>query len=233
MEDLERKFKSLKLALQQNEPERAERLQQTLNKAKELLIQKRMGDITQAARPGAARHGHRRPEGAAGRYPRAAGAAARRKERQRQGPRGIRAAEPVEERDREHHSAGAGREARERPASPTRKRRWPTWQAKIKALEAVIAAAEGNHRRHASGPRRGHSGSGQDRRATRQALAQKAEAIANQIAKEAGDEKGPFEAKPRSRCGGEGRSRRTPKPGEGSRRRRLQGRRRRRRVEGQ
>src|SRR5262245_29499423 len=46
MEDLERKFKSLKLALQQNEPERAERLQQTLNKAKELLIQKRMGDVT-------------------------------------------------------------------------------------------------------------------------------------------------------------------------------------------
>jgi hypothetical protein len=46
MEDLERKFKSLKLALQQNEPERAERLQLTLNKAKELLIQRRMGDIT-------------------------------------------------------------------------------------------------------------------------------------------------------------------------------------------
>jgi len=46
MEDLERKFKTLKLALQQTEPERAERLQQTLNKAKELLIQKRMGDIS-------------------------------------------------------------------------------------------------------------------------------------------------------------------------------------------
>src|SRR5438034_7835117 len=46
MEDLERKFKSLKLALQQNEPERAERLQLTLNRAKELLIQKRMTDIT-------------------------------------------------------------------------------------------------------------------------------------------------------------------------------------------
>src|SRR5436190_21956461 len=46
MEDLERKFKSLKLALQQNEPERADRLQQTLNRAKELLIQKRMGDVT-------------------------------------------------------------------------------------------------------------------------------------------------------------------------------------------
>src|SRR5262245_61597838 len=46
MEDLERKFKGLKLALQQNEPERAERLQQTLNRAKELLIQKRMGDVT-------------------------------------------------------------------------------------------------------------------------------------------------------------------------------------------
>ena len=49
MEDLERKFKSLKLALQQTEPERAERLQQTLNKAKELLIQRRMADIIKSS----------------------------------------------------------------------------------------------------------------------------------------------------------------------------------------
>lgn len=46
MEDLDRKFKSLQLGLQQTEPERAERLKQTLDKAKEMLVQKRMGDIT-------------------------------------------------------------------------------------------------------------------------------------------------------------------------------------------
>lgn len=46
IEDLERKFKSLKLAIQEKEPERAERLQQALNKSKELLLEKRMDDIT-------------------------------------------------------------------------------------------------------------------------------------------------------------------------------------------
>jgi hypothetical protein len=46
MADLEQKFKGLKLALLQTEPQRAERLQQTLNRAKELLIQKRMTDVT-------------------------------------------------------------------------------------------------------------------------------------------------------------------------------------------
>src|SRR5262245_11146463 len=45
MDDLQEKFKSLKLALQQNEPQQAERLQLALNRAKELLIQKRMGDV--------------------------------------------------------------------------------------------------------------------------------------------------------------------------------------------
>ena len=46
VEDLERKFKSLKLAIQEKEPERAERLQQALNKAKELLLEKRMDEVT-------------------------------------------------------------------------------------------------------------------------------------------------------------------------------------------
>ena len=46
MEDLDRKFQALQRAIGEKEPERAERLKITLDKAKELLIQKRMGDIT-------------------------------------------------------------------------------------------------------------------------------------------------------------------------------------------
>jgi hypothetical protein len=46
VEELEQKFKTVKLAIQQKEPERAERLQQALNKAKELLLEKRMADVT-------------------------------------------------------------------------------------------------------------------------------------------------------------------------------------------
>src|SRR5262245_17215369 len=46
MVDLEQKFKSLKLALQESEPDQAEKLQQALNRAKELLLQRRMADIT-------------------------------------------------------------------------------------------------------------------------------------------------------------------------------------------
>src|SRR5687767_5868964 len=46
MEDLDRKFKSLQIALNKTEPDRAERLKTTLDKAKEMLVQKRMGDIT-------------------------------------------------------------------------------------------------------------------------------------------------------------------------------------------
>src|SRR5688500_18663134 len=46
MEDLDRKFKTLQLALQQTEPERAKRLKETLDKAKEMLVQKRMSDVT-------------------------------------------------------------------------------------------------------------------------------------------------------------------------------------------
>src|SRR5687768_17131069 len=46
MEDLERKFRTLRHAIQENEPDRAKRLEETYNKAKELLIQQRMGEIT-------------------------------------------------------------------------------------------------------------------------------------------------------------------------------------------
>lgn len=45
MADVERKLITLKLALQATEPERAERLQQALNRAKELLLQKRMAEM--------------------------------------------------------------------------------------------------------------------------------------------------------------------------------------------
>jgi len=45
MNELQEKFKSLKPALQRNEPQQAERLQLALNTAKGLLIQKRMDDV--------------------------------------------------------------------------------------------------------------------------------------------------------------------------------------------
>ena len=47
MMDIERKFTSLSEQLREQEPERAKRLVQALQKAKELLIQKRLGDITE------------------------------------------------------------------------------------------------------------------------------------------------------------------------------------------
>jgi len=46
VQELEEKFKSLKSIIQEKEPERAQRLQQALNKAKELLLEKRMADVT-------------------------------------------------------------------------------------------------------------------------------------------------------------------------------------------
>jgi hypothetical protein len=46
VQELEEKFISLKLAIQDKEPDRAERLQQALNKAKELLLQKRTIDVS-------------------------------------------------------------------------------------------------------------------------------------------------------------------------------------------
>jgi len=46
MEDVERKFKELSQTLQEAEPERAKRLIETLHQSKEMLIQKRMSEIT-------------------------------------------------------------------------------------------------------------------------------------------------------------------------------------------
>jgi uncharacterized low-complexity protein len=46
MEDLERKFRSLQQAIGESEPERAQKLKETYEKAKEMLLQQRMGDIT-------------------------------------------------------------------------------------------------------------------------------------------------------------------------------------------
>ncbi len=46
MEDLERKFRTLQQAIGESEPERAQKLKETYEKAKEMLLQQRMGDIT-------------------------------------------------------------------------------------------------------------------------------------------------------------------------------------------
>lgn len=45
VDELERKFVALKLSLSQTEPQRAERLQEALNRAKEMLLQKRMSEV--------------------------------------------------------------------------------------------------------------------------------------------------------------------------------------------
>jgi hypothetical protein len=46
LQDLDRRFKTLILSIREKEPERAERLQQTLNRTKELLLEKRMTEVT-------------------------------------------------------------------------------------------------------------------------------------------------------------------------------------------
>ena len=47
LDDLERKFKSLSLSLQETEPERAKRLDEALQEARRLLLSERMGKITE------------------------------------------------------------------------------------------------------------------------------------------------------------------------------------------
>ena len=62
MEELERKFRTLRQAIEKNEPDRAKRLEETYNKAKELLIQQRMGEITKLLDQARARHRASRAE---------------------------------------------------------------------------------------------------------------------------------------------------------------------------
>ena len=207
MEDLERKFKTPQPVLAEDRARAGRAAAADAQQGQGAAHSEADGRHHEAARPDAARYGHRRPEGAAGRHSRAAGAVARREERQRQGPRGIRAAQPVEEADREHHPGRSrARSARATAGQQGQDARRPGGE------DQGARGGDRRARRKSSPPRkrpapkafRVWARSPSDQGAARQ----KTEAIANQIAKEAGDEKGPFEAaKPAAKPTGE------PKPG--------------------
>ena len=194
MEDLERKFKSLKLALQQNEPERAERLQQTLNKAKELLIQKRMSDVTKLldqANLDTANDGQK-----------ALLADIRvllellldeKSDKDKIREEFERLSQWKQ--DIENLIKSERGEKRETDKLSNKERTQAALEAKIKALEGVIAKEKEVIAATQASRAEGIQGLGKiagDQEAARK----QAEAIANQIAKEGGDEKGPYEDKP-------------------------------------
>jgi len=194
MEELERKFRTLRQSIEKNEPDRAKRLEETYNKAKELLIQQRMGDITKLldqARLDTATDG------------------------QKAILADIRTLLEIlldEKSDREKAREEFERlsqwkkeienlitqergEKRESDKVANKDKTLADMQAKIKALEQAIAAQKEVIAATEAARADGIQGLGKI--APQQAeTRQKAESIANQIAKEAGDEKGPFEAKP-------------------------------------
>lgn len=192
MEDLERKFKSLQVALGQTEPERAKKLKETLEKAKEMLIQKRMSDITQLLDKSQL-------------------------ETATDGQKAIladirallellldeksdkdKAREEFErlsewKKQIEKIITQERGEKRESDRLSDKDKTLADMQARIKALEAVIKSQKEVIAATEAARSEGIQGLGKI--ATEQQSArQKAEAIANQIAKEAGDENGPFEA---------------------------------------
>jgi hypothetical protein len=193
MEELERKFRTLRQSIEKNEPDRAKRLEETYNKAKELLIQQRMGDITKLldqARLDTATDG------------------------QKAILADIRTLLEIlldEKSDREKAREEFERlsqwkkeienlislergEKRESDKVANKERTLADMQARIQALERAIAAQKEVIAATEAARADGIQGLGKI--APQQADArQKAESIANQIAKDAGDEKGPFEPK--------------------------------------
>ncbi len=193
MEELERKFRTLRQSIEKNEPDRAKRLEETYNKAKELLIQQRMGDITKLldqARLDTATDG------------------------QKAILADIRTLLEIlldEKSDREKAREEFERlsqwkkeienlinqergEKRESDKVANKEQTLADIQARIQALERAIAAQKEVIAATEAARADGIQGLGKI--APQQADArQKAESIANQIAKEAGDEKGPFEPK--------------------------------------
>jgi hypothetical protein len=194
MEDLERKFKSLKLALQQTEPERAERLQQTLNKAKELLIQKRMSDVTRLL--------DQAQLDSAGDGQKALLADIRallallldeKSDRDKAREEFERLSQWKKEIERLIRAERG--EKRESDRVANKERTLADMDAKIKALEALIREEKAIVDSTQTARTEGIQGLGKIAEA-QQSTRQKTEGLANQIAKEAGDERGPFEPKP-------------------------------------
>ena len=162
MEELERKFRTLRQSIEKNEPDRAKRLEETYNKAKELLIQQRMGDITKLldqARLDTATDGQK-----------AILADIRtlleilldeKSDREK-------AREEFErlsqwKKEIENLISQERGEKRESDKVANKEKTLADMQARIQALEAGNCRPEGSDRGHRSGPSRRHSGARQDR----------------------------------------------------------------------
>jgi hypothetical protein len=194
MEDLERKFRTLRQSIEKNEPDRAKRLEETYNKAKELLIQQRMGDITKLldqARLDTATDGQK-----------AILADIRtlleilldeKSDREK-------AREEFErlsqwKKDIENLISQERGEKRQSDKVADKEKSLADLQAKIQALEQAIAAQKGVITATDAARTEGIQGLGKIT-GQQAAAREKAEAVANQIAKDAGDAKGPFEPEP-------------------------------------
>jgi hypothetical protein len=192
MEDLERKFRSLRQSLEQTEPDRAKRLEETYNKAKELLIQQRMGDITKLldqARLDTATDGQRAILTDIRTLLELLLNEKSDKDKARE------EFERLSEwkKQIENILSQEKGEKLESDKVANKDKTQADLQAKIQALEKAIAEQKGVIAATESARTEGIQGLGKI--AGQQSdVRQKAEDIANQIAKEAGDEKGPFEA---------------------------------------
>src|SRR5262245_30699662 len=194
MEDLDRKFKSLQLALQQTEPERAERLKTTLDKAKEMLVQKRMGDITKLlddAKLDSASDSQKALLADIRTLLELLLDEKSDKDKIRE------EFERLSEwkRDIENIIQQERGEKRETDRLTNKEKTMADLQAKLKALEEAIAQQKGVIAATEAARAEGIQGLGKAAEGQAQAR-QTAEKIANQIAKEAGDEKPPFDVNP-------------------------------------
>lgn len=199
MEDLDRKFQALARGLQETEPDRAKRLKETLDKAKEMLVQKRMGDITRLL-------DQARLDNASDSQ-KALLADIRtllellldeKSDRDKIREEFERLSEW--KREIENILQQERGEKRESDRLANKEKTLADLQAKLKALEAaiqkqkdVIAATEAARAEGIQGLGKVTEGQAEAR--------QKAETVANQIAKEAGDAKPPYDSKPK---GGQG-----------------------------
>lgn len=194
MEELERKFRTLRQSIEKNEPDRAKRLEETYNKAKELLIQQRMGDITKLldqARLDTATDGQK-----------AVLADIRtlleilldeKSEREK-------AREEFErlsqwKKDIENLITQERGEKRQSDKVADKEKSLADLQAKIQALERAIAAQKDVIAATEAARTEGIQGLGKIT-GQQAAAREQAEAVANQIAKDAGDAKGPFDPEP-------------------------------------
>jgi DNA repair exonuclease SbcCD ATPase subunit len=194
MEELERKFRTLRQAIEKNEPDRAKRLEETYNKAKELLIQQRMGEITKLldqARLDTATDGQK----AILADIRALLEILLDEKSDRE-----KAREEFErlsqwKKDLENLITQERGEKRQSDKIANKEKSLADLQAKIQALERAIAAQKDVIAATEAARTEGIQGLGKIT-GQQAAAREKAEAVANQIAKEAGDAKGPFESEP-------------------------------------